>query len=308
MEHSYRLACHFCKTRKVVVICKNHKGVDEEKFEIHQFNNGRQALKLLNQYANHESIIYNDDHLAYLLWLSRRKYIITYHGNWPDLLFASASYFFKGLYFIPMYMAGLLGAKEVIHVSRYMLTKWRFLNHKSKLIYNATFKDSPEVESVTLPRETSMLCLGNVITRKYANLLEMLNRGNTDLLKIHIYGTIVDQALADKLKRFPNVQLHGYSNSIPWHEHDVLGCFSKSENLPLSIVEALHHNLPVITTDVGGIKEVINETNGLIFQSDVDLQQVATAISEKVFSFTDTEILAKFHQTYAFSKYDELFR
>ncbi len=44
--------------------------------------------------------------------------------------------------------------------------------------------------------------------------------------------------------------------------------FSRFENLPCVIIEALCCGLPVISTDVGGISELINETNGILIKSD----------------------------------------
>lgn len=44
--------------------------------------------------------------------------------------------------------------------------------------------------------------------------------------------------------------------------------FSRFENLPCVIIEALCCGLPVISTNVGGIAELINESNGLLIQSE----------------------------------------
>ena len=44
--------------------------------------------------------------------------------------------------------------------------------------------------------------------------------------------------------------------------------FSRFENLPCVILEALSCGLPVISTDVGGIKEVVNERNGILLESE----------------------------------------
>jgi len=44
--------------------------------------------------------------------------------------------------------------------------------------------------------------------------------------------------------------------------------FSRYENLPCVIIEALCCGLPVIATDVGGVKELINMKNGMLVQSD----------------------------------------
>jgi|GEM_PF-253568 len=44
--------------------------------------------------------------------------------------------------------------------------------------------------------------------------------------------------------------------------------FSRYENLPCVILEALCAGLPVLCTRVGGVSEVINESNGLIIESE----------------------------------------
>ncbi len=44
--------------------------------------------------------------------------------------------------------------------------------------------------------------------------------------------------------------------------------FSRHENFPCVMVEALSCGLPFITSDVGGIKEAINEKNGILVESE----------------------------------------
>ncbi|MGI8583348.1 MAG: glycosyltransferase family 4 protein, partial [Chitinophagaceae bacterium] len=51
--------------------------------------------------------------------------------------------------------------------------------------------------------------------------------------------------------------------------------FSRIENLPCVILEALCCGLPVISSDVGGIKEVVNESNGILVA-----EQNETALKE----------------------------
>ena len=51
---------------------------------------------------------------------------------------------------------------------------------------------------------------------------------------------------------------------------DALVMFSRYENLPCVILEALCSGLPVISTDVGGIREVINDENGILIASEKD--------------------------------------
>lgn len=49
---------------------------------------------------------------------------------------------------------------------------------------------------------------------------------------------------------------------------DSLLMFSRYENLPCVILEALCCGLPIISTDVGGIREVINDENGILIPSE----------------------------------------
>lgn len=60
-------------------------------------------------------------------------------------------------------------------------------------------------------------------------------------------------------------------------EADGFVLFSNYENLPCVIVEALACGLPVISTEVGGISEMINDTNGILIEAKNE-KQLTTAI------------------------------
>ena len=53
--------------------------------------------------------------------------------------------------------------------------------------------------------------------------------------------------------------------------------FSRFENLPCVMLEALCCGLPVISSRVGGIAEVINDSNGILVESD-DVPALADAM------------------------------
>lgn len=69
---------------------------------------------------------------------------------------------------------------------------------------------------------------------------------------------------------------------IFYYETTPVDCFittSESEGLPVSIMEALAHGIPVIATDVGGIYEEI-ENNGILMPANPTPQIVASSIEE----------------------------
>lgn len=53
---------------------------------------------------------------------------------------------------------------------------------------------------------------------------------------------------------------------------------SSSEGIPVSIMEAMSFGIPVIATDVGGSREIVNQENGLLLPSDPTIDEVAAAI------------------------------
>jgi len=77
-------------------------------------------------------------------------------------------------------------------------------------------------------------------------------------------------------------------------QSDALVHFSKYENLPCVVNEALCCGLPVISSNVGGIAELIHEDNGMLVESE-NIQQLANAMAsflEKPERFNQQQIAA----------------
>jgi glycosyltransferase involved in cell wall biosynthesis len=62
--------------------------------------------------------------------------------------------------------------------------------------------------------------------------------------------------------------------------------FSRFENLPCVILEALCCGLPVVSSNVGGIAEVINESNGVLVESD-DVSALTVAMKNMIDNYTE---------------------
>ena len=62
--------------------------------------------------------------------------------------------------------------------------------------------------------------------------------------------------------------------------------FSRFENLPCVILEALCCGLPVISSNVGGIAEVINESNGILLESE-DVSALTAAMKNMMDTYSE---------------------
>lgn len=59
---------------------------------------------------------------------------------------------------------------------------------------------------------------------------------------------------------------------------DVFINTSKSEGVPVSIMEAMSYGVPVIAPNVGGISEIVVENNGILLSEVAPIEEISTAI------------------------------
>ncbi|TZF83634.1 glycosyltransferase family 4 protein [Pedobacter sp. BS3] len=98
-----------------------------------------------------------------------------------------------------------------------------------------------------------------------------------DHIRHIINGSRVLQSVIDYKGEIAYNQVSHYMK-----EHDCLVMFSRYESLPCVILEALCCGLPVIATDVGGIREVISQYNGILIKSECE-----TALNEAIGAMID---------------------
>lgn len=61
---------------------------------------------------------------------------------------------------------------------------------------------------------------------------------------------------------------------------DLFISLSSTEGLPVTIMEATSFGIPVLATDVGGCREIVNEQTGFLVDKDTDLTEVALIIEQ----------------------------
>lgn len=112
--------------------------------------------------------------------------------------------------------------------------------------------------------------------------------GRADIEKIisgfpkHIEGVL--------LGAMPNSGVLDFYQS---HHIDVFVNVSSSEGLPVSIMEAISFNIPVLATDVGGTSEIVDDTVGKLINPDLTPKLLASKLTDlrnRLTSATETEL------------------
>ncbi len=110
--------------------------------------------------------------------------------------------------------------------------------------------------------------------------------------ELHLIGRI-DVALQNKCKIANVLDKHIFLHDAVSYEQIAIAMqqssafllFSRFENLPCVILEALCCGLPVISSNVGGIAEVINESNGILVESE-DIHSLINAMKYMMDDYT----------------------
>lgn len=267
--------------------------------------------ELLKKHAKKHSddIYYSDDHLGYILSRQNIKYYHTYHGNWPDARYSSIDFFFKSFYFMPLYVKTFKNAQCVINVSKYMTEYTRKYNDNYVVIRNGMdIKHSTNNHK----KNQSVVLVGNVDKRKYLRLpyiAKEIEKKNSNI-KFYIYGNIMDKKFARRLSSLSNIRLMSAVNEIPYGDYSVFLNVSQMENLSLSVCEAIYNGIPVYCFDVGGMREIVTEQNGMVIEKFDDSKMILAILEffdDKNKYDMDMDVLKEFNWDICANKYLRLF-
>ena len=258
---------------KVIVITLKSENVHIDNVTVKIAKNYLDLFNKIKKNNLKDTIGYSDDHLGFIFSLFNIKYVHTYHGNWPDARFLNKEMYIKSFYFMPLYKRTIHNASFVISVSKYMQKKFvNKYNKNNSVIYNGIKQsDSYYRQENKENKSKRYLMVGNIDERKYKKAIKIF-----DLLQskhfnktIDIYGGLIDSSIVSRLKKYNFVNIKGMVNKINFQDYDAMIYTSASENLPVSIVEAIINQVPVIAFNVGGISEVIkNNENGYLLSAN----------------------------------------
>lgn len=158
------------------------------------------------------------------------------------------------------------------------------LNTEPELVYNPV-----DVWKFFIPKNEhkgiQIITVGRMAAQKnqmlLINAVKLLSRSYPDL-RLTILG---DGPLRDEIKSYVDqenlqnvVRLMGNVNNAEAYfaESDIFALTSIYEGLPLAVLEAMAANLPIISTDVGGVRDIVGD-NGILVPSG-DLDELVQAI------------------------------
>lgn len=121
-----------------------------------------------------------------------------------------------------------------------------------KLMHVSCFDDEPKNISGLLN------CIKELSSRRNDFIVEMVGAGKDHDKMINLSKELG----LYETKVFFKGQLEGRQLGDAVRSADILMLFSNYENLPVVINEAFCCGIPVISTDVGGIREIVNASNG----------------------------------------------
>lgn len=155
-------------------------------------------------------------------------------------------------------------------------------------------------KNLSLPLDKSILCyIGRLGTEKGVDILiKSVNTIQSNNLELHIIGwgdqEIALKAQVDALGIGNKVIFHGMRphHEIPqWlNACDVFCLPSRREGCPNVVLEALASGRPVVASNVGGVPELINESNGVLVESE-NPDALAKGIEEALSREWDSEQL-----------------
>lgn len=140
-----------------------------------------------------------------------------------------------------------------------------------------------------LQRENILVSCSNIIPLKRVELIAESVEESEAGFEWHHFGT---GPLFERINSYLNnsnlrriATLHGHVSNQLLHEWYVKRKpklfinLSSTEGIPVSIMEAMSHGVPVIATEVGGTSEIVDNSNGKLLPENPKPEQVAKQIN-----------------------------
>ena len=270
----------------------------------------------------HANVLHNS--MLFAVYLKKKfqiPFVITEH--WSGFLKVNRNRLSKSQLFIAKNIAN--NAEFVLPVSQYLSNDLKELNWKTKfeVIGNVVDTELFAVKSNT-EKPFKFLHISNLIALKNPDKIIMAAvklRQEFSNFELHIGGDgdveklnelIKTNNAESFIKTFPILTLSEVAAKMKSSSCFIL--FSDYENFPCVLLESLSTGTPAIATSVGGIPEIINDTNGLLISnSDEELYQAMKKMIAENVEFDEpkdlhNDIKSKFSIEVISKKFDDIYR
>lgn len=139
-------------------------------------------------------------------------------------------------------------------------------------------------------------CSYVVPVKRLPLIIDTLKRISVPLKWTHIGSGPLFKDIQDQAKTLPsNIEVNfkgALTNAevIRYYQENHIDLFlnvSSSEGIPVSIMEALSFGIPVLATDVGGTREIMDEKTGRLIHVNTSAAEIADQINALIQSDTD---------------------
>ncbi len=254
-------------------------------------NPARTVIEKNIEEINKENVLIFQDIFTAYFFLKKEK-----HANTILILHCESDPFEQLLKYYPSivdtkYHEFLTQIKEYVYqkINKIVFLSKRALNNniseKTTFIYNGI----PDLINHKYSIDTNYLnlvCVGSMSGHKGQELiidsLRYLRQNELNMIKLYFIGSGPQEnrlkELAQKYKLEKFITFYGIRNDVDilLEQMNVLILPSKSEGMPLCIIEAMRQGMYILATNVGGISEMIKESFGKFITRDP--QNIAIAI------------------------------
>jgi len=202
--------------------------------------------------------------------------------------------------FIPFYYQRLKYLDKLFLVSKagrdYLVNKYPQFTQKYYISYLGTKKSDIYLNKKSDNHILIISCsaINNIkrVDRIYKGLLVLARRSpNVNFKWVHLGGGSlvkeIDQLIAEDNLKNLMVDIKGILSNEEIHkfyQNNFIACFihaSESEGgVPVSFMEAQSYGIPIVSTNVGGVPEIVNKSNGILIDASADIEKMADAIEK----------------------------
>jgi glycosyltransferase involved in cell wall biosynthesis len=168
--------------------------------------------------------------------------------------------------------------------ANYLKNKYKNYSYKIFTNYLGVFNDY-EFNN-TPPKDFRLISCGAVQFKKRTNLILDVLKNMPDIEWTHIGDGPQMSLFFNDISDFTGkINILGkLENHLVYQElsksHSVFISLSESEGIPVSIMEAISFGIPVIATDAGGCREIVNPETGMLIPVDFDEESLKTILNE----------------------------